>query len=123
MLPARSSRSSVRLNPAKKSRQRQAHKSLFALVYVSLWPQRVSRLDEYQRRAASRECFAASRAPIPRIVFRIHVFKAEWSNRSHLRDVLAGFCPVEVPGIAGEHDNAARRICIDLVAVESIAQA
>jgi hypothetical protein len=30
---------------------------------------------------------------------------------------------VEVPSIAGEHDNTAGRICLDLVAVESIVQA
>ena len=52
-LPTRSSRNSVRLNPAEKSPQRRAHKGLFALAYMSLWPQRVSRLDEYQGRAAS----------------------------------------------------------------------
>src|SRR5262249_33377984 len=75
----------------------------------------------------SERCVNGAQSPelalgIPRIVFGVYVFEAEWSNRRYLRDVFAGFCPVEVPGIAGEHDNTAGRICLDPVAVELIAE-
>jgi hypothetical protein len=73
--------------------------------------------------AQSRERFAASRALIPGVVFRVHVFKAQRSNRGHLRDVFARLSPMEVPGIAGEYDNTAGRIRLDFVAVELIAEA
>src|SRR5262249_17539102 len=40
-----------------------------------------------------------------------------------LSDVLAGLCPVEVPRITRQNDDAAGWIGLDLVAVELIAQA
>ena len=44
-----------------------------------------------------------------RVVFRIEVFKSKRANRRDLRDVLAGFRPVEVPRVAGKNDHAAGR--------------
>src|SRR6516162_10394956 len=73
--------------------------------------------------AQSRERFAASRALIPGVVFRVQVFKAQRSNRGHLRDVFAGLRPMEVPGIAGQNDDAAGRISLHRVAVELLAKA
>src|SRR5262249_25614499 len=73
--------------------------------------------------AQSRECFAASRARIPRIVLRVQVFQAKRSNRGHLRNVFASLSPMEVPGIAGQNDDAAGRISLHRVAVELLAQA
>ena len=60
---------------------------------------------------------------VSRIVLRVPVFEAQRTNGRYLSDVLAGLCPVEVPGITGQNDNAAGRICLDLIAVESIAHA
>src|SRR5215469_11811524 len=65
------------------------------------------------------ECLAL----VPRIVFRVHVFKAKRSNRRHLRDVLPGFCPVEVGGIARQDNHATWWIRPNLIAVELISQA
>jgi hypothetical protein len=59
---------------------------------------------------------------VPWIVALIHVFEAERSDGRYLSYVLAGFCPVEVPRIAGQHDHAALRISLDLVAIELLAQ-
>jgi hypothetical protein len=59
----------------------------------------------------------------PRVVSRVYVFKAERSDRRYLGDILTGSCPVEVGRIAGQDDNAARRIRGQLLAVELIAQA
>ena len=59
---------------------------------------------------------------VSRIVLDVLVFEAQRTNGRYLSDVLAGLCPVEVPGITGQNDNAAGRICLDLIAVEAIAQ-
>ena len=59
---------------------------------------------------------------VSRIVLRVPVFEAQRTNGRYLSDVLAGLCPVEVPGITGQNDDAARWICLDLIAVEAIAQ-
>src|SRR5437899_6703530 len=56
------------------------------------------------------------------IVGGIQVFEAQRTNGRYLGDVLTGFCPVEVGRIAGQNDGATDRICLDLVAVELIAQ-
>jgi osmotically inducible protein OsmC len=45
-------------------------------------------------------CFALLGNLVPRIVFRIHVFKTERSDRAHLRHVFTGLRPVEVRRIA-----------------------
>src|SRR5215471_3926411 len=60
---------------------------------------------------------------VSRIVLRVLVFEAQRPNGRYLSDVLAGLCPVEVPRIAGQNDDAAGWIRLDLVAVEPIAQA
>src|SRR6266704_2472796 len=59
---------------------------------------------------------------VSRIVLRVHVFETQRTNGRYLSDVLAGLCPVEVPRIAGQNDDAAGWIRLDLIAVESIAQ-
>jgi hypothetical protein len=41
---------------------------------------------------------------IPRIVFPIDVFKAKRPNRRHLRDVLAGFRPMEMGRVAAKEE-------------------
>jgi hypothetical protein len=60
---------------------------------------------------------------VTRIVLRVHIFEAQRSKGRYLSDVLAGLCPVKVPRITGPTDDAAGWICLDLIAVESIAQA
>src|SRR5437762_14166014 len=60
---------------------------------------------------------------LTRIVGGIQVFEAQRTNGRYLGDVLTGFGPVEVGRIAGQNDDAPRRICFHLVAVELIAQA
>jgi hypothetical protein len=89
------------------------------------------------RRRGSRRVFfclavASGRNPQPnrgdsrsvsRIVLRVLVLEAKRTNRSYLGDVFAGLRPMEVPRIAGQNDDAATRIRLDLIAVESIAQA
>ena len=47
---------------------------------------------------------------VSRIVFRAEVFQSKRPHRGYLRDVLAGFRPVEMGRIAGENDHDARRI-------------
>jgi hypothetical protein len=68
-------------------------------------------------------CFALLGNLVPRIVFRIHVFKTERSDRAHLRHVFTGLRPVEVRRIAGQNNNAAGWISLHGIAVELLAQA
>src|ERR1700731_1302106 len=56
------------------------------------------------------------------IVIWIEIFEAKRPNRRYLRDVLARLGPMEVPGIAGQNDDAAGRVGLDLVAVELLAE-
>src|SRR3954447_8812572 len=58
-----------------------------------------------------------------RIVLRIDVFNAEGPNRGHLRDVFAGFRPVEVGRVSRQHDDATGRIGLQLIGIEPIAKA
>jgi hypothetical protein len=57
------------------------------------------------------------------IVAGIQVFEAQRTDGRYLRDVLTGFCPVEVIRIAGQNDDATGRIRGHFVAVEPIAEA
>ena len=57
---------------------------------------------------------------IPRIVFPIDVFKAKRPNRRHLRDVLAGFRPMEMGRVAGKNDHGAGWIGMQPLTVELI---
>src|SRR5271156_2196306 len=57
-----------------------------------------------------------------RIVARIQIFEAKRSDRRDLRDVLAGFRPMEVWRIPWKDDDATRRISIHLIAVEAVAK-
>src|ERR1700751_4801335 len=50
----------------------------------------------------------------------IVIFKAERSDRRHLRDVFAGLRPMEMPGFAWKNDDASRRIGLHLVAIEGL---
>jgi len=59
---------------------------------------------------------------VSRIILRIPVLEAKRTNRRYLGDVFAGLRPMEVPRIAGQNDDAARRIRRDLIAVESVAR-
>src|SRR6476660_6118888 len=54
------------------------------------------------------------------IVMWIVIFKAERSDRRHLRDVFAGLRPMEMPGFAWKNDDASRRIGLHLVAIEGL---
>jgi hypothetical protein len=56
---------------------------------------------------------------VSRIVLHVLVFETQRTNGRYLSDVLAGLCPVEVPRIAGQNDDAAGWIRLDLIAVES----
>src|SRR6185312_3130826 len=68
------------------------------------------------------ECWRTGSA-VSWVMFRVHVFEAEWADCRYLSDVLARPRPVEVRSAAGEHDDGARRIGLQLVAVEMCAQA
>src|SRR5258708_10464435 len=50
----------------------------------------------------------------------IVIFKAERSDRRHLRDVFAGLRPMEMPGFARKNDPASRRIGLHLVTIEGL---
>ena len=54
------------------------------------------------------------------IVMWIVIFKAERSDRRHLRDVFTGLRPMEMPGFAWKNDDASRRIGLHLVAIEGL---
>jgi len=56
------------------------------------------------------------------IVFRAEVFHSKWPHRGDLRDILAGFRPVEMVRVAREDDHRAGRIGFQLTRVEFIAQ-
>jgi hypothetical protein len=53
---------------------------------------------------------AASIKLVARIVVQIVIFKAERADRRHVCDLFTGFRPVEMPGLAGQDDDAAWRI-------------
>ena len=57
-----------------------------------------------------------------RIVARICIFKAQWTDGRYLGDVLTRLCPMEVGRIAGEYDYATGWIRSNLIAFEPIAQ-
>ena len=59
---------------------------------------------------------------VSRIVLSVPVFEAQRPNGRDLSDVLTGLCPLEVPRVAGQNDDAAGRIRPDLIAVEPIAE-
>lgn len=63
------------------------------------------------------------RPVVLRIVFRVDVLQTKRPNRRHLRDVLAGFSPMEMGRIAGQDDNASWRVRLQLMGVEPIADA
>src|SRR5271167_2406361 len=50
------------------------------------------------------------RVAVSRIVFRTEVFQSKRPRRCYLRDVLAGFRPVEMGRVARENDHGAGRI-------------
>ena len=52
------------------------------------------------------------------VVVRIEIFQAQGADRIHLRDVLAGFCPVEVRLTARQDDEASWRERHQLALVE-----
>src|SRR6266404_5353114 len=49
------------------------------------------------------------RVVVSRIVFRAEVFQSKRLDRGYLRDVLAGFRPVEMGRVARENDHGAGR--------------
>ena len=59
---------------------------------------------------------------MPRIVAEVLVVEAERSDRRHLRDVLAGFRPMEMVRVAREYDYGAGRKGFQLTRVECIPQ-
>ena len=60
---------------------------------------------------------------LTRIVVGIHVLETQRTDGRYLGHVFAGLRPVEVGRVAGQNDDAAGRICFDLVAVEPITEA
>src|SRR5215471_62872 len=74
------------------------------------------------RRQGTLQLSGSGRMAQARIVSGIHILKTKRSDRCYLRDVLAGFCPVEVGRVAGEDDHASRRKCLHPVTVEGFAQ-
>src|SRR5882762_11515070 len=65
----------------------------------------------------------ALRPVVSRVVRRIDVLNAERTNRVHLGDVFTGFRPVEVRRVSRQHDDASRRIGLQLIGIEPIAEA
>src|SRR4029077_11146265 len=63
------------------------------------------------------------RVVVSRIVFGAEVFQSKRPHRGYLRDVLAGFRPVEMGRVARENDHGAGRIGFQLTRVEIITQA
>src|ERR1700730_1628982 len=59
---------------------------------------------------------------VSRIVSRVQILEAEWANGRHLRNVFAGFGPMEMGRIAGQHDYRAGRIRLQLVGIELITE-
>ena len=59
---------------------------------------------------------------VSRIVFRAEVFQSKRPHRGYLRDVLAGFRPVEMGRVARENDHGAGRIGFQFTGVEFITQ-
>jgi hypothetical protein len=59
---------------------------------------------------------------LTRIVFGI-LLETQRTEGRYLGHVFAGLRPVEVGRVAGQNDDAAGRICFDLVAVEPITEA
>ena len=81
-------------------------------------------------RSGSSDIVVLSMASLPglltaptRVIHGIQIFKPKRTDGVHLGDVLSGLCSVEVPGVAGQNDDAARRIRLHLVAVELFAKA
>src|ERR1700722_10198716 len=60
---------------------------------------------------------------LTRIIVGIHVLETQRTDGRYLGHVFAGLRPVEVGRVAGQNDDAAGRICFDLVAVEPITEA
>src|ERR1700722_19961188 len=60
---------------------------------------------------------------VPGVISWIDVLEPKGTDCRYLGDVLAGFCPVEVWGSAGQHDDCAGRVRLQLVTVEVVAQA
>src|SRR5580693_3613778 len=60
---------------------------------------------------------------VPRIVVRVYVFKADRADCRYLRHVLTRFCPVEVTGAARQDHDRARRVGLQLLFLELLAQA
>src|ERR1700683_5637338 len=59
---------------------------------------------------------------VSRIVFRAEIFQSKRPHRGYLRDVLAGFRPMEMGRVAWENDHGAGRIGFQLTRVEFITQ-
>jgi hypothetical protein len=59
---------------------------------------------------------------VSRIVFRAEVFQLERPHRGYLRNLFAGFRPVEMGRVARENDHGAGRIGFQLARVEFITQ-
>ena len=60
------------------------------------------------------------RVAVPRIVFGADIFKTQRPDRGYLRDVLAGFRPVEMGRIAGQDDDAPGRIRFEFIGIEAM---
>ena len=59
---------------------------------------------------------------LTRIVIRIQIFKAKWSDGCHLGHVFTRLRPVEMPGIAWQNDDSTRRIRLHFATLELFAQ-
>src|SRR5580698_2954122 len=70
--------------------------------------------------SSSRAIHPLLRLAVSRIVFRAEIFQSKRPYRSYLRDVLAGFRPVEMVRVARENDHGAGRIGFQLTRVEFI---
>lgn len=63
---------------------------------------------------------ASGRDPAGRV--RVPVLEPQRADARDLRDVLAGLRPVEVVGVARQHDDAPRRMRAKAVGVEPLAR-
>jgi hypothetical protein len=67
----------------------------------------------------------SGRSPLllARIVARVQIFEAQWTDRGDLGDVFPGLRSMKMRRIAGQDDDTPRRIGFHLAGIEPIAEA
>src|ERR1700761_5068464 len=93
-------------------------------------PQSYPDRDQFDRSACTEAPYVKAeglailmRRLVARIVMLVVIFESERADGADLRDIFTGLRPMKMPGLAGQHDDAARRIGLHLFAVEFFAEA